>query len=230
MYSKLFWKKAILRDGLAADVPERFRWQKKIPFFCGVDARFTTRMLMDLVLADGQALVHEALGDPDKHHVLAPGLVKALIADGERDPGANIVEDLLMLINLGLLEQMAREAPRFAAQAEAPVVEVATWTESEAEALLADGRVDIDFGRALALGPGIELARPLTDDNVLWISVYDKVQYIVDGEETAGWRAVLARVDGARPLQAILDEVGLRPEAVRKLLEEALEFGVVRWA
>src|SRR5262249_14803479 len=105
-HASLFWKKRILRDALAGDLPERLRLQRKIPFSAGADARFTTRMLLDVLVADGRALIRDAFGDPDRHPVLAPGFIDRLLDECERDPGTDSVEPLLVFVNLGLLEGM----------------------------------------------------------------------------------------------------------------------------
>jgi len=108
LYETLFWKKRILREALAPDLPEEIRWRPKIPFYAGVDGRFTARLLLDTLEADGRALIREAFGDAEgtgDHPVLAPGLVAGLIAEATGDPEAKAVEPLLQLVNLALLEE-----------------------------------------------------------------------------------------------------------------------------
>jgi asparagine synthase (glutamine-hydrolysing) len=232
LHPSLFWRKRILRDALRPDLPDALRLQRKIPFYAGTDARFTNRALLDVLRADGAALVHEAFGDPDRHPVLAPGFVEGFLEETIRDPSGDGVDALFRFVNLGLLEAMARDV---AAQARlravrAPLlVELGRWDETRIAELLADPARAVGPERVLSLGPGVELARPerLDSEDVLWVVVDDVVRYVVGGDDSRAWREVLRRVDGVRPLGTLLAEVGAPLENIRKHLEEALEFGVV---
>src|SRR5262249_13094584 len=84
-----FWQRRTIPDALDGGLPESLRLQRKTPFYAGADARFTTRMLLDVLVADGRALIRDAFGDPDRHPVLAPGFIDRLLDECERDPGTD---------------------------------------------------------------------------------------------------------------------------------------------
>jgi hypothetical protein len=158
--------------------------------------------------------------------------VAGLVDECLRDPQGSRVGDLLTVVNLGLLERLARDVAARPLPIDAPLVELDAWDDAQIAALLADPKVALDLDRPLALAPGVELARPVAPglaDPPLWIVVRDEVRYTLGGEDTLAWREVLRRLDGERPLRAVLAEAGVGLEAVRKHVEEALEFEVVAY-
>jgi asparagine synthase (glutamine-hydrolysing) len=229
-YAPLFWKKHILREAMKGLVPDALRHAPKIPFFGGVDARYTSRLFYDLLVANDNALVRRALGD-GSHPVLADGLVDALLADCARDPRRGAATVLLQLVNLGLLEEMARDAAARPGPASAIEVLPAlpTWDEAAIAAKLAGDRPALGPALVVTFAPGVELVRRDTVhlDAPSYVMVADTLKYVLDGEETRVWREVLRRLDGERTLGVILEELGVAFEAIRTSLEEAVAFDVV---
>jgi asparagine synthase (glutamine-hydrolysing) len=231
-YPSLFWKKRMLREAMAPELPEAVRWRRKIPFYCGVDVRYTSRMLLDVLLAEGGALLREAFGEGE-HAVLAPGVVEGLLEESRRDPECSAVEALLLLTNLGLLEALAKDtaaAARRRALEEPPLEAIDVADEARVARLLATRRAEVSLDRAIAFAGNAYLVRPDragAAEGPSYIVVDDEVRYVLEGDETREWREVLRRIDGARPLRAILAEVGVAEGAIRKHLEEALDFEVL---
>jgi asparagine synthase (glutamine-hydrolysing) len=231
-HASLFWHEHLLREAMAGVVPEPLRHAPKIPFFGGVDSRFTSRLLYNALMADDRALVREALGDGRNHPVLADGLVDDVLDDLAADPQRGAVHVLLTLVNLGLLGRMARDAAARPGPAAAiPALPALTeWDEPRIAERLAPPRVVVDLDAAPAFAPHIYLVRPDAvgqADPPSYLVVNDQVRFVLDGEETRAWREVLRRIDGKRSLRAILDELGLELGAVRKHLDEALDFQVL---
>ncbi|MCC6619711.1 MAG: hypothetical protein IT385_00560 [Deltaproteobacteria bacterium] len=227
----LFWQKRLLRDAMIGLVPEPLRAAPKTGFFMGVDAAATTRLLFAMLMADDRALVREALHDGD-HPELAPGLVELLVAECEADPRRGAAPVLLTLVNLGLLEAMARDA----AARPGPVTEIAprpalgAWDEATVETALGGARPTIDAAAVLALGPGVELVRKDQADVATptwYVLVDDVARFVLDDEETRAWCEVLRRVDGRRALGDLLAEVGVGLADMVKHIDEAREAGVV---
>lgn len=228
----LFWKKHMLREAMKGIVPDSLRHAPKIPFFGGVDARFTTGLLYRALMADDRALVREALGDGRGHPVLDDGLVDDLLDDLARDPQRNAVGILLTLTNLGLLERMARDAAARPGPAMAiPALRtVDVWDEAALAARLAPPRDPPDLDAVWSFAPNVYLVRPDVaggDDAQSFIVVDDAVRFVLDGDDTRAWREVLRRVNGQRTLRSILDELGLTVDEVRKHADEAVDFGVL---
>ena len=53
-----------MKDILPAELAQR----PKCPFFYGEDARYTQRMMYNLLMAEDRALIREAFGDADGSH------------------------------------------------------------------------------------------------------------------------------------------------------------------
>ena len=226
----LFWEKHMLRQAMVGLVPESLRLTPKIPFFGGVDSRFTSRLVYTALMADDSALVREALGD-GKHPVLAAGLLDELLADLARDPQRGAVGPLLLLTNLGLLERMARDAAARPGSASAipALTSLREWNEESIAAQLSPARMEIDLDVPLRFVANVYMVRPDAHaaEPISYLIVDDEVRFVLDGEDTKSWREVLRRVDGKRSLRAILDELGLSLGAIRKHLDEAFDFDVL---
>lgn len=226
-YGSLFLRKRMLREAMAGIVPEALRSAPKVPFFVGVDWHYTTRLLYDVLAADDCALVREAFDDRN-HPVIAPGIVDALLEDCAVDPQRTAVGKLLPLVNLGLLERMARDAGARPGPAAAIQVLSAldAWDEERIEDLLADRVASIDRETVLAFAPGVEFVRVDTVDRAdppCYVLVDDVALYVIEDDDTRLWRDVLRRLDGVRPLGAILDHLGASLADVRRRLDEALD-------
>ncbi len=63
LHQDLFWDKTILREALAGSISDQFCQRPKTPFFVGEDLRYTRRLLYNLLCADGQALLEEAIDE-----------------------------------------------------------------------------------------------------------------------------------------------------------------------
>lgn len=229
-WGRLYWGKHLLREAMRGVVPEEVRLTPKIPFYGGRDARFTTGLLYDMLMAKDRALVREALGE-GPHPVLVDGLIQAIEADCARDPQRGAAQVLLLLVNLGLLEKMAKDAAsRTGPAAEiAPLPALETWDEAAIDARLSEDELSLDERAVLCFCPGVELVRrdTMEEEPASYIIVNDEIRYVLDEPDSRLWRAVLRRIDGIRPLGTILAELGARFEDVRPNLEEALSFGVL---
>lgn len=233
-HARLFWEKHLLRTAMKGIVPELSRNAPKIPFFAGVDARFSSRLLYNALVADDRALVREAFDDDlatSAHAVLAPGIVETLLDEIERDPQRGAVQVLLPLVNLGLLGKMARDAAyRPGPAAAIPALSsVDGWDETAIAEALAPRAQPLDRDTRLSFASNAYVVRPDTvgDAALAYIVVDDEVRYVLDEPELTDWRQVLRRIDGQRTLGTILDELGLTLPAVQKHIDEAIAFAVL---
>lgn len=137
-----------------------------------------------------------------------------------RDPQRGAAMVLLQLVNLGLLEEMAKDAavrPDPAAGIPA-LTRVDGWDEAA-----------IGPNSVPRFAPNVELVRRDTTSAAApsYLMVDEALKYVLDGEETRIWREVLRRVDGEQSLGDILTEVGVTLDEVRTEIEEALQFEIL---
>jgi asparagine synthase (glutamine-hydrolysing) len=109
----LLWDKAILRRAMEGILPDRIRERPKVPFFYGVGAGHTYRMIMRMLRAENEHLVEQALSAPGAAEHLDGNNIRAVLSavDTTRASAFN-AEVLLRLINLGLLSDLAKSLPR----------------------------------------------------------------------------------------------------------------------
>lgn len=233
-YEALFWDKRILREAVRGLVPDQLRERAKGPFFYGEDVRYTWRMIHAMLVADDRALVREAMGD-GQHPVLDWRAALQALEAVSNDPEYEALESILVLVNMALLERMARDlpAPPDASHAEVlPAVDITDWDSQRPQLALqlAHRRATIDLDHVPVFPANTYLVR---EDNLAiaapasLLVVDNEAKFFFDEAECGAWVQVLRRVDGERTLRDILAELQIDESDVRKYLEEALDFGVI---
>ena len=118
----LLWDKAILRRAMEGIVPDRSRMRPKVPFFYGVGAKHTYRMVMRMLNANGAHLVEQALAAPGAADHLDADNIRAVLAAVDTTSASAIHSELLLrLINLGLLSDLSKSLPQVSEMAAGPV-------------------------------------------------------------------------------------------------------------
>lgn len=235
-YETLFWNKQILRQGIAPHLPAMFAQRKKIPFFYGNDVRYSYRMVHHLFTQNNHCLLEEALeggGDAlDKDAVW-----NAFIGITD-DPEYSEMQDLLPMLNLGLLQAMANQAKtqstydvNVSEVVNNPLasVSVADW-DAQTEKLktqLAIVRTNVHEHSILGFVEGVFLLHNFHQKGIWNIEINGKVDYYLEEDELGDWISFLKEVDGQKTIAQILEKLDLSMGGIRKSLEEAMEFQVL---
>lgn len=236
LHRELFWDKAILRRALREDLPRDLCQRPKVPFFYGDDVRYTHRILHRMLLADGGALVEEALAAASAAGGALDGdIVRQIVAELPQDPDYKGMQLVLELVNMGLLSSMAkqlgadcramlRRSP--AAIVVREVADLPTWQHEHAVSPTA--AIDQLLVRVPAFADGILFVRceggdPSWSDPGSYYILRDQTLLFVIEASTGDWIQFLRQVDGQRSIAAILQHLGLTAGRIWKFLEEALE-------
>ncbi|MEM7127815.1 MAG: asparagine synthase (glutamine-hydrolyzing) [Chloroflexota bacterium] len=228
-YKRLFWNKRILREAMQSTLPESLYNREKVPFFIGDDLRYTRRMMYSIFCANDFALVRESL---EQNPVFDADAILRLTTNIPNDPEYTHVDELTSIINMGLLAKMAREiTPAQPNHDSWPLLqahtEVDDWEQMALQ--LAVRRNDIDLDASLCFTPGSYLVKiDNVHDATNYLVAKHSVEYQLDSEPMADWINVLRRIDGRRSLRDILAELSLPEAAVRKQLEEAMDYKVIQ--
>ena len=228
----LIWDKQILRRALEGALPAELRFRPKVPFFYGDGVAYTYRMFARMLAKHDNALIEEALQSPGARTYLDATGIRATTADLNARPGAGNVEFLLNVVNLALLEQMADELPKPPASTTCPAVSpglrIADWDaqapEIEARVLR---RPEPDSTWTVALCESAQLLQDVRSPADYALSIAGTLEYVIDATEHGEWLDVLRRLDGERPLVAILDDAGVPIDAVWDLIVDSLRDGVL---
>jgi asparagine synthase (glutamine-hydrolysing) len=236
-HGELFWDKMILRAAFLGELPDELRLRRKVPFFFGRDLRDTNRMMYDIITAEERALVREAFGEEGSpHSVVDRRAIDRIIASIPRDPEYKRVDELLYLINGGLLEKMAKNGAGAGEKPQArealPSIEFDNWERESANVALqfATRRASIDIERPLTFAPRTVL---VTQDHVRasgkisYLMMDNRLKYVLKEKDVGAWLQILRRIDGKRSLKDLLEETGESESSIRKHLEEALDYGIV---
>lgn len=106
---QLLWDKQILRRAMAGILPESVRDRPKVPFFYGAGTAQAYRMILSTLQAEDGYLLERALAAPGAAEHLHADNMRASLAELDVYSPNNETEDLLRLVNLGLLADMARD-------------------------------------------------------------------------------------------------------------------------
>ncbi len=234
----LFWDKRILREAMRTRVPAGFYTRPKVPFFIGKDLRYTRRMMVKILLADEKALVREAFaGEGSAGEIFDIRAMEGSLDQIAQDPESNGLELFLTLTNMGLLEKAALNAEtRRAETANPPLlssISVHDWAEEQESLALRLGtrRTTLDLDRVVSFAPNTFLVKPdgVTSDGESFVMVDDQLMYCLTEEEVGVWLEVLRKIDGKRTLREILMDTNVSEADIRKHLEEALDFEILRF-
>jgi asparagine synthase (glutamine-hydrolysing) len=234
-HGRLFWDKRVLREAVRGLLPPDIAKRPKGPFFFGPDQRFTHRMMLRVFTQDDGALIEEAFSSGQAAEIIDRDAIADAVHTMVDDPAPTNVEVLVRLVNMGLLDSMARGAgPPAEGSGTMPVlssIAVGDWdTDREAIQLsLGMRREHVSLGAILALAPQVSLLRHEgADDGDDWfIAVDNQLEYSLSEAEAGPWLRVLRLIDGKRTLGEALQAAAVAEAEVRKFLEEAIDFGVL---
>ncbi|MFF8991084.1 asparagine synthase (glutamine-hydrolyzing) [Streptomyces sp. NPDC014983] len=224
---ELLWNKRILRQAVGHRLPERIAERPKVPFFYGDGTYHSYRMLVRLMRADSGALVERALAAPGAADFIDGDRVRAHLAGiGEGRTDSPSVEMLMRVLNMGLLAELAVDAPRLEDTSAGPVLR-----EITGGAPVSDAVTDLPE----LPGEGV----PAFAENVLlltdpagsdWYLIKDgEIEFVLQaGSPTL---EVLRAVDGKSPLADLLAPLGEEGEGeARTDVGDLLELGFLAWA
>jgi asparagine synthase (glutamine-hydrolysing) len=238
LHRELFWDKAILRKGMARQLPEEFVVREKVPFFAGEDERYTRRLLYTMLRSEKDRLIDEALaGSEMAGRIIDADFLRALVEDIPNDPEFSNVEPVLQLVNLGLLTLMARNPPAnhephdSVNVSEVRITDWAQWEKGNATNLLSRTE-GLDRQSALRFAEGVLLAACVGGDPACvdagghYLLINGELRFVLEAglEE---WIRFLCLVDGRRSVQELLTQAQTEDVQIWKHLEEAIEHRIL---
>ncbi|HEY4096843.1 MAG TPA: asparagine synthase (glutamine-hydrolyzing) [Baekduia sp.] len=229
--SALLWDKRILRDAGRSVLPERLRERRKVPFFHGAGADAVYRPFARMLHADGYALLEAALDNASARQWVDLDRLTTVV-DGLQAPGATSavgVEMALRIVNMGLLDQLARSGGGVADRPPtAPVQILGDWADLEAraraEATTHPPRRELG-DLVLRFCPGADLVRSERQPARHLLTVGGRARFEVVA--TDPWLGVLRGIDGVAPLGVLCAAADTTTEALRDYVETALEHGIL---
>ncbi|WP_371640718.1 asparagine synthase (glutamine-hydrolyzing) [Streptomyces virginiae] len=228
----LLWDKRILRQAMVGILPAELINRPKVPFFHGAGERHTYRTFVRMLTQRDGALLDEALSSERAREFIHQDGIRESLRRLERDPMDGSVEHLLRLVNLGLLERMTMDlpvAPAAAFKAPEPVTfAYSDWDESEDRIReVALWKHPVDLATVYAVRPDTLLVCAPTEPGTWYLLVDGACQFVLDEQEEPALVAILRALDGETSLEKLLAVTGRPLAAVRPLLEEVLDLGLV---
>ncbi|MFF9025189.1 asparagine synthase (glutamine-hydrolyzing) [Streptomyces eurythermus] len=227
---RLFWNKRVVREALAGVLPAEVLARPKLAFYEGDGVRHTHRTFVRMLTRDGFELVEEALSSPGAaRYVDADNLRETLRRLRDGRSGAHI-ELLLRIVNLGLLDRMAADVPvNRAPHGETPyALRAADFDGPEVLGVLEPPRCT--GSSVLRLAPGVLVLDDAPGENTSYVAVDGALRYVIDHGTHTDWLRLLRGLDGHRTLDELAAVTGCALEAMRPLLEESLDSGLLEFA
>ncbi len=238
LHKELFYDKQILRTPARKLLPAYVTDKAKAPAFIpGYDVRFA---LFNSLTSGPDSLLEQAFGARDTPHpVIDKEQLWARVGVMKQNPEIYEWQELIQIINLGLLEQLARQdevALDFEKDMEAPPLirfDKPLETRQSLEKRLAVKTEAELLAQPIQFCEGCGLMQNCKT-GVLFLSKHNTLAYELD-EEYTGWIALLRAIDGSKTTTEILEETDVLFEEVREffmlaLKEQILCFGSAQGA
>lgn len=220
MHQELFFDKQILRTPSHKILPDYVINKPKAPSYIP-EYDFRIKLLDFLTVDNDMAMVREAFGDLESPHpVINKKALVERIRNMRSNPHFGDWNNIVQLINLGLLEQLATKTERDLAYE--PVIEQplevnfkdpATARSFLEKRLSIKGTEDL-LGSALHFGPGCALLHdPL--NNKMFLSRKNNLAYEID-DEYADWKNFLLRINNSMSTREILEQLDIHFEKIEE--------------
>ena len=232
-HGALFTDKQILRRAVSNLLPAELAQRPKGYFFYGRAQRHTLRMMHRLLRANDGELVEQALaGSARTDGPLDAGRMRSWIAEIGRQPDLAGLTDILHLVNMGVLADLAARGgpvpttipPRLG---QASTIDAWSRTREGAAALARARGTERpeDVVVALPRGRAVVDLRVSTSDTLV-----SGVYVVIDGRlgtriASPAWAKFLLLVDGRRNVAQILAAAQLNRARTWRLVQSALEDG-----
>lgn len=230
--SALLWDKRIVRDAVRHVLPDIVADRPKVPFYYGTGVGSTQHVMVRMLAQEGDALLEEALASPGGQRFLRPDAMRDMLRRLEREPEPWDFEYLLRMVNLGLLDQMARELPTPPAQVPAyrimTSVPVEDWDrDSAAVATRIGQRPQLAPDGVVEFAEDVLLVHEPDAPERLYIAVDGAFEFVVDRDDNPDWWGFLRAVDGKKTFAELLEDVSDPQDAVVDMVREAIESRVL---
>jgi asparagine synthase (glutamine-hydrolysing) len=238
LHRDLFWDKTILREAMQGSVADHFSQRPKTPFFFGEDLRYTRRLLHNLLCAQNNVLVEEAIEEGADHAgVINKDAFWQIFKRLPDDPEYANVDLVLDLVNMSLLAAMAGAQPEATSwNGRLPIneVHIDDWASSEKRfgVALIQRSPSLERNSVLRFADGIRVVkseagdRRLMDAEEYYILRNNDLEFAIEAH-LEPWVKFLRHVNGTRSVDQILQAAGVAEREIWKHLEEAVEYDVL---
>ena len=222
---KLFWEKRILREALKPFLPRDLLERPKVPFYKGAAERYTFRTLYDMMRANNNEFMNEALFEnPHVKGILDIPYLKNYFDTIPECPTYIGLERLAMVASFGLWAKWAKE--NIEVVKDAPID--LSWIDvdqygMDALSIKLSGKDIITEDTILAFVPEVLL---VSDKNKthFYLTKNEDVIFVL---EKPAMIQFFQHIDGEQTVKAILSKIPYKLGDLLADLEEGLEYGVL---
>ena len=233
LHPKLFVDKGILRAAMREVLPAEIAERPKAEFLRGREERFTHRIMHDLIRADNDDLIEQAIqGSARTGGPLEPDSFRRHATAVGGDPSLQHGTRLLYLVNMGLLADLALSETtatrpsssggalaRSLRSVDSPTVERMVAEMKRAQAPAVNGQLVIALAGNLSL---MELHRTGSDDQGKGCFYLSKSGWIDRPTASNEWGRLLSLADGIRDLDSLIEEGRFDRESILAEVPKAL--------
>ncbi|RAT96411.1 asparagine synthase (glutamine-hydrolyzing) [Brevibacillus sp. Leaf182] len=229
LYPELFMNKQILRKGMQkTDLSNHFIQRPKVPFFYGEDANSTHRIMMNIIVQNHYSLIEEAFGSSSDFFDV--NSIVTIAQKINRDSEYENIEFLTRLINMGLLNNMAKSLDTSVKLTHEivlhPFVEINEWDTEAASLFESPSKVNTDL--VASLNKNVEILKPLSASfEKMYILIDGELTYLVERSENVDWFHFLISIDEKSTVKELLMANNITLNNIKKPLQEALHANII---
>lgn len=232
LYKELFLNKNILRAGLKkTSLSTTLINRPKVPFYYGNGVQSTHKIMMNILKRDNFRLIEEAFKS-----LSSLFSVDTIISNAKKinsDIEYENIEFLTRLINMGLLENMAKSLDYEVKNPKEintlSFIKVKNWEQEEnnIESLFLKEKA-IDLDSIPKLSNNVEILKNISEQSsVVYILVDGELKYVMDKEDDLDWFKFLTSVDDVSTLKELIKRLKIEFKNIETILEDALRANIL---
>lgn len=223
-YSDFYFDKSVLRNGLAmhTNISNELINRPKVPFFYGDGVVSTKKMILNVIKKSNYELIDYAF---DNNDLINKDAIYKFVKNLEQSSDLENIEFLSRIINLGVLDRMSKELDVKVKQTNE--INIQPSVNPEKIAFKNSNDIELDLDVIIELNENVELLKSIRNKNIIYISINEVNEYIVDFHEDKFWYSFISDLDQKKTLKEILYDNDLVLDDIKENLIESLKLNIV---
>ncbi|MCY7530277.1 asparagine synthase (glutamine-hydrolyzing) [Bacillus altitudinis] len=223
-YADLFFDKNILREGLLkyTDIPESLAKRPKVPFFYGKGVKSTRHLILNIIKKNNYEIIDYAF---NKNNFVNIDSIYQFAKTIENHHDLENIEFLTRLINMGMLEQMSSDLS--VKVKDTNQISIPPRINTHKLNLNQDAALTINTLHIPILKENIDVLMPLQEDNLLYITINNNIEYLVDSRDDYEWFTFLSKINGIKSIKDILSQNNQNFRDIKERLEESVLLDII---
>lgn len=231
LQADLFWDKQILRQSMTRYLPEHLIKRKKVPFFQGAGQQYSYRLVYELLTANNNEFLNEALFDnPHVSHIFDKESISTLLGKIKECPSYSGATKLMQYASWGLLSLWISQGmpePSVAFKDTLSWYNIKDWNQQEDK--LTKDLLESPLKKEDVVFFTQNTTIAFNNDEKSNLSIFrnGSFNFLVEFNDNPSFVTFLKALDGIKSIGEIANEHNFNPNYILSEIAEAIEYGVL---